>query len=412
MSDSKTYLKTINTGAPSGLLRFIITIPVFCEPELRKTLQSILNQTEFQAHTEVLLVFNYPENASSEIKEQNNQQYIEINSWAKKVNNDTLRFIPILANDLPAKHAGAGFARKTGMDFAADRFQSIKQPGGFILSLDADSILSENYLQETERILKEKEKTNTLIYNFAHPTEGTEYNKQVYKAVALYELHLRYYKYMLKSTGFPYYHYTIGSCFGVKAEIYSKSGGMSKRKAGEDFYFLQKVFPYGHVEFLPDTFVYPSPRPSWRVPFGTGPTIRKLLNSPIQKYETYHPESFRHLTMLFEQADKYYLANADQINELNTNLNSELVNFLDSNNFNNKIAEISGNTSSRESFIKRFYQWFDAFMLIRFLNWHRDNCCGTIDVVTAVKEILKLKANPDTFALLNKLRQLDIPTTS
>src|SRR5213594_3575687 len=92
---------------------------------------------------------------------------------------------------------------------------------------------------------------------------------KVAEAIAAYELHLRYYVRALRYAGFPYAHHTIGSCMAVRADVYKKQGGMNKRQAGEDFYFLQKIIPLGHFTDLTETKVIPSSRPSDRVPFGT-----------------------------------------------------------------------------------------------------------------------------------------------
>ena len=41
---------------------------------------------------------------------------------------------------MPAKDAGVGLARKTGMDEALYRFNMLGKPEGIILSYDADSL--------------------------------------------------------------------------------------------------------------------------------------------------------------------------------------------------------------------------------------------------------------------------------
>ena len=100
-----------------------------------------------------------------------------------------------------------------------------------------------------------------------------------------YELHLRYLNLFSRFTGFPYAYHTIGSCFGVRAETYASQGGMNKRKAGEDFYFLHKIIPLGEFREINNTCVIPSPRESDRVPFGTGAAIGKYLFRGIR-----HPD--------------------------------------------------------------------------------------------------------------------------
>ena len=79
---------------------------------------------------------------------------------------------------------------------------------------------------------------------FEHPLHGP-LEPKVYEAIAAYELHLRYYVQALRYAAFPYAHHTIGSSMAVRADAYAKQGGMNKRQAGEDFYFLHKIIPLG-----------------------------------------------------------------------------------------------------------------------------------------------------------------------
>ena len=101
---------------------------------------------------------------------------------------------------------------------------------------------------------------------------------RTYHAIALYELHLRYYLHSVRSTGYPHAFHTVGSAFAVRADIYCQEGGMNRRQGGEDFYFIQKVAQRGSWSECNETCVYPSPRPSDRVPFGTGPAVARLID--------------------------------------------------------------------------------------------------------------------------------------
>ena len=51
----------------------------------------------------------------------------------------------------------------------------------------------------------------------------------------------------MKFAGYPWAMYTVGSAFAVTAEAYVKRGGMNRRQAGEDFYFLQNLAHIGTV---------------------------------------------------------------------------------------------------------------------------------------------------------------------
>ena len=94
---------------------------------------------------------------------------------------------------------------------------------------------------KTHRAAAEYHRGEHKKHKKAYEAAGGKFDDNSYKAVWLYELHLRYYKQALQFTGFPYYYHTIGSAFAVNAEVYCKQGGMNRQKAGEDFYFLQKI---------------------------------------------------------------------------------------------------------------------------------------------------------------------------
>jgi hypothetical protein len=393
--------------APSGLLNYIIVIPAFCEPEIEQTLLSIYNQKEIAKLTEVIIVFNFSESDPQAIKEDNIKQHRLVSEWISTHTNQNIKFYAFIAENLPAKFAGAGFARKIAMDMAVKRFNTIDNPSGILLSVDADTILPNDYLLKIDLYCNKNKNINTLIFNFEHEISGRKYSSKVYQAITQYELHLRYFKHMLEYIRFPYSYYTIGSCFGIRAGLYSNVGGMSKRKAGEDFYFLHKVFPFEHVHFFKDIVLNPSSRPSWRVPFGTGPEIRKLISSPAPKLETYHPDSFEALKKFLCIAPSFYESDKYSIEEKVVLLNDCLVKFLKLNNYLEKILEIKKNSASQESYNKRFLNWVNAFFIIKFLNYSKEKCFPSLSIIPAIKMTFKTDLESSAMELLLLLRTLD-----
>ncbi len=114
---------------------------------------------------------------------------------------------------------------------------------------------------------------------FEHPLSGSEFPDEVYRYVTMYELHMRYFYQAVKYSGYPYAFHAIGSAIAFRASAYLKAGGMNRKQAGEDFYFIQKLIPQGGFFALNSTTVHPSPRTSDRVPFGTGAVISKLIET-------------------------------------------------------------------------------------------------------------------------------------
>lgn len=354
--------------APDTDTGIIVVVPAFDEPEINKVLDSLANCNKPDCKTEVIIVVNAPADATSESL-VNNLKIPDIAASRKREGINPFFRLYILNLGQPSiKRWGVGLARKSGMDEALKRFNSIDKPEGVIVNLDADCTVAVNYFQEIEKeLLKEKDKNGCSIC-FEHPFEGSEYPPEVYRAIARYELHLRYYYQALKRTGFPYVFHTVGSAIAVKALAYIRAGGMNRRQAGEDFYFIQKLVPGGGYFNLNSTTVYPSPRISNRVPFGTGPAVEKLVRESEACLMTYNPLAFNDLKTFFIQVEQAFYLNENDSAELFAIFPESLQSFIDKTGWKFKICEIKSNTSGFPSFKKRFFEWFNMFRVVKYLN--------------------------------------------
>ncbi|MBI9069795.1 MAG: glycosyltransferase [Salinivirgaceae bacterium] len=378
--------------APNTETKLIVIIPAYNEPDIINTLMSLKNCTKAKFPTEILIVINQSEITSTEISRINKETFTKVNNWTRNNATSILKFYVILIDNLPQKHAGAGLARKIAMDLAIERFQSIDEENGIIASLDADTLVSENYLSEIQKAFLQNKKLNAATFYFEHiPNDILEINI----AVETYELYLRYFKQALHYTGFPYAYHTIGSCFAVRASAYAKQGGMNRRQGGEDFYFLHKVFPLDNCKELNHISVFPSSRPSDRVPFGTGPAIQKIINDG--EYPTYRAEMFDHLKYLFDHKNELFQNNLEKLASFYSSLDQSIKHFIKQDEFADKLLEINANCASIESFEKRFFQWFDAFKIIKYLNFTHKNS-GRISTQKAALGFLKdnLQIKPHT----------------
>lgn len=409
--DRHSYILKEIKEPPSGLLWFSVVIPVFREEALIKVLEDLRQTNPPQAkNVEVILIFNHSENEQEAVKELNEKLFYEARSWCVENNLGWLKFYPLWLPDLPRKFAGAGLARKIGMDIALSRFSKLERPEGLILSLDADTHVQTNYFTGINgKLIKEAEAGGCLL-SFAHPIEGDEFNKEVYRAIIQYELHLRYYKHFLALTGFPWAEYTIGSCFGVKASVYAKHGGMNRQQAGEDFYFLNKLFPHHHFVTVTDTCVSPSSRISDRVPFGTGPVIARLV-SGSDPYTSYAPEAFLELKTLFDSLEDLYAVGKDSYAAFLNTQGEALRSFLEMNQMSKRIEEIKANTANFQSFRKRFFLWFDAFRVVKYLNFAHEAHFEKVEVGEAASVCLNYLgvkvSGKDAKGLLIRFREMD-----
>jgi hypothetical protein len=276
------------------------------------------------------------------------------------------------------------------MDAALYRFNIIGYEEGLILSFDADCTCDGNYFTAIEEHSRKYPSADGFNIYFEHPCEGSECSSEEYKAIVQYELHLRYLNMFTRYTGFPYAYHTIGSSFAVKARTYARQGGMNCRKAGEDFYFLHKVIPLGRFYEINNTRVIPSPRRSERVPFGTGAAIGRMLGSPEVSLKTYAPESFLVLKSFFSEIEKLHKADAGTIRKIVEAAGEPLRSYLDSVNVYVSIDEINMNCRSLQKFIQRFFRWFNAFYIIKYLNYSARNTFPSLPVSEAAIRFLKI----------------------
>jgi hypothetical protein len=362
----------------------IVVIPCHDEPDLLTTLQSLLDCEKTDTAPEVIVVINSGEDDDLKALEQNAKTLEEAQAWIEVNSNTKLKFHLIDVKGLPKRHAGVGLARKIGMDEAVQRFDDINNQNGVIVCLDADCTVDANYCSEIEKHFLLNTKASGCSIYFEHPSQGNEFSKENYEGIINYELFLRYYISGLNYSRFPYSFHTIGSCMAVRSDVYQKQGGMNRRKAGEDFYFLHKIFPLGNFTLLNTTRVIPSPRQSHRVPFGTGSAMNKYLDAQGDFYSAYHFQSFIDLKMFLQIIPELY--NKTSQPEIPDSIQS----FLSDKSFPAKLIEIRSHCASQKMFIKRFYNWFDGFMVLKYMHFARDNFFPSLDIAEAATQLMHL----------------------
>lgn len=368
----------------SQSVSMIVMIPCLNEPEIFRTLESLWTCEPISSCCEVIVVVNDSENSSPEVKSFNLETYDKLFDWKKENDRENLILHPIYAHLVNAKHAGAGMARKIGMDEVIRRFNTLNRPDGVIISLDADCLVSSNYLQRIESVFSQNKSTFAATLNFKHRVDEMTDPKQK-MGIQLYEDYLHYYKNALDFAGFPDSIYTIGSAFAVRAEAYVKQGGMNRRQAGEDFYFLNKLTKLGKITEINDAFVYPSARVSDRVPFGTGAAMTKWMNEDGDLTVTYNFAAFLDLKVLFDQVDSLFRNSADD--KFMASLPASIQEYLQVLEFPLKLEEINRNSSSLSSFRKRFFQFFDGFIILRFLNLAHQKYYPQQNLSEAIKQL-------------------------
>jgi hypothetical protein len=350
--------------SPAASLGMVVVIPSHCEPALTRTLDSLEQCDPPDCGVEVIVVCNLSKKADESARQQHAASLAAARAWLKAARrNFTYHFLDF--PQLPPKHAGVGLARKIGMDEAVDRLEQVDRPEGVIVCLDADSQVQPNYLVTLERAFQHDDKRTACSIHFEHPLEGKAFEPLVYEGIIRYELFLRYYVEGLRFAGYPYAYHTIGSSMAVRSRAYQAESGMNRRKAGEDFYFLHKFTPQPGFFELNDTLVIPSPRPSDKVPFGTGRAIGQWLDREGKGYPAYALQSFQELKVLLEDMPRLYT-------QAPGTYPPAVASFLDAMGFDEVLPDIRRHVASQAAFEKRFFQWLTPLRALKYVHHSRD----------------------------------------
>ena len=381
----------LNTG--NEKYKLIIVIPAVQEFENIKKLIASLKENDktYFGKTLIVFVINSIENSSKEVIEENEKtiQYLEsILEKGKKEPGLNIGIVDINSNgkQMSEKDGGVGLARKIGMDLALQNFDYGNNEKNILVCLDADCEVAKNYITEIYKYFNEKKNCSAAYVQFEHLLEGKEENKL---AIICYEIFLRYYVLGLQVAESPYAFHTIGSTMACDVESYVKVQGMNKKKAAEDFYFMEKLSKNVSIHKITNTKVYPSPRGSWRVPFGTGKSVMRYLSEKQNEYLLYSPECFYLLKDWIEVFHSSEILEAEKYLKSAKEIHNELYNFLLLNNFEKNWNKILTNTKTDEQINIQKKLWFDGFRTLKLIHHLRDTAFSQKNMFEALDEMFE-----------------------
>ena len=361
--------------APDPGLGLVVVVPALGESDVITTLDTVAAASRPDCAVELLLVVNAPDDASAEMQRLSTQCLHDATAWASRRHDNQLRCHVLDYRGLPADHAGVGLARKLGMDTALSRLAASRNGRGVIVSLDADCSVAPTYLTAIDNYFRNESVALGATIYFEHPIDDTPADARA--AIIDYELHLRCYKRGLQAAGSPYASYTVGSALAARSEIYAQEGGMNRRPAGEDFYFINKLLKRGSVGEINTTTVFPSARISRRVPFGTGAAMWRAKK---QSQTTYAPAVYRELPIFGNALEECAVADGP--------VPSTYAPFLDSMGFDRWLDKTRANVASVQSLQAQFTRWLDGFRTMKFVNWLTESRYPRVPVAAAAHEIL------------------------
>ncbi len=262
-----------------------------------------------------------------------------------------------------AHKKGVGLARKIGCDFACLLIQQNIIESSWLHTSDADTSLPDNYFQQTSTFTHKN--TSAAVYDFAHLGD----NNKVTESTQLYEESINYYVDGLRYANSPYAYHTLGSCITIKVEPYILVRGFTKRAGGEDFYCLNKLAKVGSIKQLKGDKLIIATRESNRVPFGTGPAVKQILEKEESQTTllTYNPRVFlelKNLLLSFEVLFSY----KHNTHSWLTQQSKEAQNALQDLHINVLFSHIDLQINDSKLCMVHIHQWFDAFKTLRFIH--------------------------------------------
>lgn len=385
--------QTVNDSIDIEKLDFhasvFVIIPSYNEPDILTTINSLSECNPPESKVAVLIVVNSSEDSPEEVLDQNLKTISAINNWKEQNPYSFLNIQSLHVKNLPRKFAGVGWARKIGMDEVVKQLVANSKEDGIIVSFDADSTVLPNYLQVIEESFKNNPKHNFFTIHFEHPFQNMESSDYEREGIIRYELHMRYFRNAMEWCGYPHSIHTVGSSFALRASAYAKQGGMNRRKAGEDFYFLHKLVllgPYGNID---STTVFPAARTSDRVPFGTGAAMKKWTEGNSELLTTYSFDAFIELKPFLENPARYLSMSPTALWDVFSDYSPALKSYLEESETIKEILELQANCSNSLTFTNRFFHRVNAFWILKYLNFVHEKYLQRGDLYSESIRLLK-----------------------
>ena len=363
MPYTKNLTLTAKPGGNPGLPFLYLALPVMDEPDY---LQRLLNCISVQSYDRfsLFVCVNQPD---SWWTDPGKLAACENNELSLRLLHDFKDYkITIIdcsskGGGWTGKRHGVGYARKTLMD----QINAVAGPDDIIVSMDADSVFSENYLRSVAQNLYDHPGSAALSVPYFHKTPK---DIDAARAMLRYEIYMRHYYLNLARIGCPYAFTALGSAMALPVWAYRTIGGMTPKLSGEDFYFLQKLRKYGQVLLWNGEMVYPEARFSDRVFFGTGPAMIRGAAGDWSSYPVYPWRYFDEILETYTILPQLYLQP----------VKTKVVRFL-SVTFREEdpFQPLRLNHKDLEHFTRGFHEKFDGLRILQYLKTAKEKDLST-----------------------------------
>ena len=372
---------------PGRLFDAAVVIPSLAEcANLQLTLKSLSeNPRHLLEDFLILVVVNQRGDACAEEKNDNLTTLALLPEWKRQYGLVNLCWVDAASpgTELPHRQ-GVGLARKIGLDLALPRLD-FRKGDPLLVCLDADTLVQADYLQAISTHFSGALQGGASI-PYRHRT-AVDVEGQA--AIDRYELFLRAYVLGLEQSGSPYAFHAVGSAMACRASAYVAAGGMNRRMAGEDFYFLQQIHKTSGVADLKGTVVHPSPRSSQRVPFGTGRAVGDMLAEGEQRLLFYQPVVFIILGKWLTCVASGLGCDGTLLLERAGCISPVLQEFLGQAGFRESWDGLRKHNQGEAKLLAAFHGWFDAFRTMRLIHLLSDNGYPRVSPEEAVPPLLE-----------------------
>jgi Glycosyltransferase like family 2 len=356
---------------PKKDLGIVVVIPATDELNILRTLESLAACGPCGCAVEVIVVVNGSEARGEYIRERNQQTFNLVNGFAQGFANADLQFHALHFPDLPQKHAGVGLARKIGMDEAVHRFGLAENPLGIIVSLDADAVVEPHYFAAIAQYFGQNRHLQSCTIAFQYEPDD-EADACAAEAILRIELAERILVAGLRHAGHPYAYHTLGAAMAVRASAYQAQAGMNRRKAGEDFDFLQKFIELGVHGDCNATTVHVSGRQSQRKPGGIGQRVWQYCEEPNPEYPAFALGGFQELAEVMPLVPTWFALDETSLGNALAQFPPAFRGFMQAQGFVKSVLEIQKYTTNAAAFEKRFFRWFHSTRTFLYLGYCRD----------------------------------------
>lgn len=379
---------------PSPDLRAAVVIPAYDELDRIEAVVGSLDANDLSPDAaEIIVVVNNADTAEEAVVRRNVATLERLEELETRY---PLRLVDRCSpgEAFPAARSGVGWARRIGMDLAVARLAEVDAPrGGLIPCLDGDSPAGEGYLDTLVETFRDDDAL-AGVCRYRHPIPDDPAHA---RAIVTYETWMRYFGLGLHHTTTPYAYQSIGSCMVLTGVGYALADGVPTREALSDFYLLQKVTKIAGrrtVRCLREPCVYPSARPSPRVPRGTGPSVRQTMEDSGERFECVEPpETFMALRRWLTAIP----AGFDEPDRLRAAAEPSLAAFIDDHDGWETLQKLRRHAPDADRFTAQVHQWFDSLKIVKYANERRRESGGTW-MFDALRRLLEGAGHPSLAA--------------